>query len=114
MAGRGQLGTPAVDHFKCFKAKRARARATGITVVDQFGTKTVDVRKPAHLCAPTDKNGEGVLDPSGFLMCYKVRERSEPFRGLEPVFLDDQFRVTTTRLERVLELCVPSTADLPP
>jgi hypothetical protein len=28
------LGTPTIDHFKCYKVKRARFRTTGFTVDD--------------------------------------------------------------------------------
>ncbi len=108
------LGSEAVDHFKCFKTTRGATRVTGLRAIDQFGPRTVDVRKPVRLCAPTDKNGEGVLDPTRSLLCYRVVERSDPFRGVEPVFLDNQLGAATTGVDRLLELCLPSTVALPP
>ncbi len=104
------LGDPAVNHFKCFKARRAKTRVTNLTVIDQFGTIVLDVKKPAQLCVPTDKNGEGIVDPDAFLTCYRIRQTNEPlFRGLEPIFIDNQFGPSTISVDHLRELCVPST-----
>jgi hypothetical protein len=106
------LGIPVVDHFKCYKARRAKTRVTGLTVIDQFGTIVLDVKKPRRLCVAVDKNGEGVLDPSAALMCYGIRQTNEPlFRGLEPVFIDNQFGQITISVDHLRELCVPSTVS---
>jgi len=56
---------PAVDHFQCYKMKVTSGTAkfvtvTGVTAQDQFGTITVDVKKPKRFCAPVDKNGEAL------------------------------------------------------
>ena len=66
-------GAFVVDHFKCYKVAKLKFRRTGLKVDDQFGTTTVDLKRPKHLCAPVDKNGEGINDPSQFLMCYQPR-----------------------------------------
>src|SRR5205814_354417 len=55
--------SPAVDHFQCYKMKVTSGSAkfvtvSGVTAQDQFGTITVDVKKPKRFCAPVDKNGE--------------------------------------------------------
>jgi len=63
------IATPtpgALDHFTCYKARPTKGsekfqRRAGVSLVDQFGSSVVEVRKQRFLCAPTDTNGE---DPS--------------------------------------------------
>ena len=79
-----------LDHFKCYRVSRARFRSPGITVETQFGPLTVDIKKPLHLCAPVNKNGE---DPSApghpdHLMCYLVRG---PRPLQQTIFTNNQF-----------------------
>ena len=72
-----------LDHFKCYKARRTRLRVDGIATEDQFGPGLLDLKKPVNLCLATDKNGEGLVNQSAALMCYKVKRRrdSPPLRG---------------------------------
>jgi len=71
--GAPPLGANSVDHFKCYRVRSAPFRREGVTVETQFGPLTVDIKRPLHLCAPVDKNGEGLLNPITHLMCYQVR-----------------------------------------
>src|SRR5204863_6596965 len=64
---------PAIDHYTCYKVLRARFTRPSIGIDDQFGSWTVDVKKPARLCIPANKNNEGVPDPASNLLCYQVR-----------------------------------------
>jgi hypothetical protein len=112
-----------VDHFRCYKIKVTRGTpkfppGVQATVADQFTfpPKLFDVKKPRVLCAPADKNGEGVQDPARHLMCYKVRpavgQPPHVPRTLLPV--NSQFgpeRVTTRKEDW---LCVPSEKFLTP
>ena len=108
------LANPAVNHFKCYRVVRARTRVPGVTVDDQFGTLVVSVKKPLDLCVPVDKNGEGILDPTAHLLCYKIRQTSLPFfRGIAPIFINNQFGASTISVDHLRELCVPSTVTLP-
>ena len=55
-----------LDHFTCYTAGPSRGSAkfaprSGVSLTDEFGSATVDVKKPRYLCAPTSKLGE---DPS--------------------------------------------------
>jgi hypothetical protein len=105
----GPLANPAVDHFKCYKVRKGRTRVAGINLTDQFGSFTFDVKRPLRFCVAVDKNGEGIRDPSAALMCYKGRQTSLPrFRGIAPIFIDDQFGAATTSVDHLSELCVPS------
>jgi hypothetical protein len=100
------LAIPAVDHFKCYRVS-GRFRRSGVTVSDQFGTISVDIKRPIRLCLAANKNGEGFLDQSARLLCYKVRPRSH-FTAPGTVFVNNQFGPDTFGVFRPTELCVPS------
>ncbi len=106
----GPLPARVIDHFKCYKVAKAKQRVSGVGVDDQFGHIGLDVKKPFRLCAPVDKNGEGILDPSQHLLCYKIRQTSLPFfRGKSPIFIDNQFEASQVSVDHLRELCLPST-----
>ena len=93
------LTAPAVDHFQCYRVTRAKGRpkfqlVPGVTIEDQFGTMTVDVRKPLRLCHPVDKNGESPDAQSHpeSLMCYRIRQASLPkFQRRLGLYTQNQF-----------------------
>ena len=115
------VGPPAMpeafgtDHFKCYKIAYAKLRVFGVTIEDQFGGMTVDIRKPTHLCLHADKNGEGILDPIQNLMCYKVVVSSgTPPPQLPPVLYSiNQFGPDSFPAYGPRDLCVPSEVTLP-
>ncbi len=102
-----------IDHFQCYAVGQAgKARVDDLSVVDQFGAKTLDIKRPSRLCVAADKRGEGVIDPSAALMCYEVRASSgtPAFRGVNgSVYVANQFGPDTLMVTRTTELCVPST-----
>jgi hypothetical protein len=59
---------------------------TGVTVFldDQFEEKRFDVQKPAALCTPADKNGEGIIDRITHLKGYQIKETSKVCVGDAP------------------------------
>lgn len=112
--------TPAVfmtDHFQCYAvsvtAHTAKfAPVTGVTLDDQFGAMTVEVRKPKFLCAPVDKNGEDATAPQhvGHLMCYQVKQvDAVKFAKRVGLFLNNQFGPEQLDATKPSLLCVPST-----
>ena len=75
--------------------------------------RCVDFKRPVRYCAPADKNGEGIMDPS-HLLCYQVRKvvGSPPFKPPAPaVFTEDQFGAASYRVFGPRELCVPTTMN---
>jgi hypothetical protein len=105
------LPTPTIDHFQCYVVRNARTRRSRVQVVDQFGTLTLDVKRPSRLCTAADKRGEGINDPAANLMCYEVRASSgEPqFHGPDgAVYVTNQFGPDTLKVTRPTELCIPS------
>lgn len=108
------LADPTVDHFKCYRVRRARARLDGILVEDQFGRRTVAITRPLRLCLAANKNAEGVRNPGGHLMCYQIRvARGSRFRSPASVFTNDQLGALTLAPRRPVELCLPTTVALP-
>lgn len=105
---------PAIDHFQCYKVKRTRGTAkfvkiVGVKVDDQFGSGTIDLLRPKHLCAPANKRNEepgAELHPD-HLLCYKVKAPA-PF-AQKQVWLGNQFGPhNQLTLIRRQEFCVPS------
>ena len=93
---------------------RRSSRIRGVTILDQFGQPGLaDVVRPTRLCTPVDKNGEGIKNTAGHLMCYKVvpatRKRFDVFH----VFLNNQFGPELVDTGKEAEFCVPSTKLLP-
>jgi endonuclease/exonuclease/phosphatase family metal-dependent hydrolase len=111
-----------VDHYKCYKTKVTRGtskfpKKVQASVDDQFTQQAtiLDVKKPQLLCNPVDKNGEGIKNGDGHLLCYQVKPaKGEPKHPkLTGVRTADQFiedRVDTIKEEF---LCVPSLKNPP-
>jgi hypothetical protein len=87
----------AFDHFLCYKAKTTKETPKfvrrKVTLDDQFENGEFTIRKPAGLCNPVDKNGEGIGDPDTHLKGYKIKEaRGEPKHVKQTnVQVDNQF-----------------------
>ena len=66
-----------LDRFNCYKVRDLRnphfVPRNDVSLTDQFGTTTVDVRKPYLLCAPASQDGSAVSNPSTHLCCYRTR-----------------------------------------
>jgi hypothetical protein len=43
-------------------------------LADMFETKSTSIIKPVAVCAAADKNGEGVVDPTAHLACYRIKD----------------------------------------
>ena len=76
---------------------------------DQFLRETVELTKPKWLGVPTDKNGEGIDNPTAHLTCYAVRAPRFPKTDVEVTNQFGQFRLT---LKKPDMLCVPSSKQV--
>jgi hypothetical protein len=103
----------ALDHYKCYRIEGARFRKADIVMEDQFGRITVDVKRPVHFCAPVDKNGEGIVDRSTYLMCYETRLAGPLPKRPRDVFTLNQFGPDELDLFGPRDLCLPSSVTLP-
>ncbi len=106
-----------VDHFKCYRAKPARGtrfvRRT-VTVGDTFETKSTIVIKPAAFCTAADKNGEGLIDPTAALTCYKIKDASGQARfSARDTTMTNQFGTDVRTAAKAQTLCVPSVRRAP-
>jgi hypothetical protein len=104
-----------VDHYACYTARPARGTrpaAAELLVSDQFTNpaKRMRVKHVRQLCAPVDKNGEGVKDAARYLACYAARPaRGEPRHpGVEDVRVSNQLGTGHLDTLREVELCLPS------
>jgi hypothetical protein len=102
-----------LDHFKSYKTKQVGAKfdPRRVVLTDQFNTERVNVVRPEAFCAPVDKDGSGINDPSAHLACYKIRDvRGDEFPKFERrrVEVGDQFGTHSLLLKKTRTLCLPS------
>jgi hypothetical protein len=108
---------PVVDHFHCYKVKVTTSDVTlpllGVSVEDQFGTQTAELRKLKYACVPVNKNGEepGAEAHTGYLTCYQQKSLPK-FVKKAPVFTANQFGNETMDVLKPAVLCLPA-ARLP-
>ncbi len=108
-----------VDNYRCLRARLTRGaggfprdlKAQPLSVSDQFGARTVFLRKPAELCLPTDKNGGGIENPQVHLVCYKIKV--DPRTSETGVQVKSSLGELALDLKREAELCVPSLRNPP-
>jgi len=68
------VGNPdPADHFQCYEIKPASQAPTFLSSESQFGPLDLTLRFPHRLCAPANKNNEGIQDPVQHLVGYAVR-----------------------------------------
>jgi hypothetical protein len=96
----------AVDHFACYDVhEHTRLANRNVTLDDQFGPLAdAEIRKTEILCAPVDKNGEGVIFEDFHLVCYDVQKGNDPRADVR---VDNQFGEQDLQVRRVRLLCVP-------
>ena len=65
------------NHLTCYSIKQGPPSFSPreVTVSDQFisPAKSFSVIKAKRLCVPVDKNGEGIVNGSRKLLCYKAK-----------------------------------------
>lgn len=107
-----------VDHYKCYAAKVAAGtpkfpKGMTTSLATQFlgGAQTFGLKRPSHLCAPVDKNGEGIKHAFVYQLCYQVRPtvKNPAHAGL---YLHTQFGAERVDASKEDLLCVPSRATL--
>jgi hypothetical protein len=100
---------PSLDHFELYRARTAsgtpRFERRDVELEDQFVDETVELKKPVQLGVPTDKNDEGITNPSAHLTCYSLRAPRFEKRDVEVENQFGQFRLTVRKPNM---LCVPS------
>ena len=116
-ATKNEVPSPlAVDRMKCYRVVQDAAHVfeeRDVTLGDQFETRTHTVMKPFLLCNPADVEGQGQLNPSCHLVCYKISNGDGPRFVPEDVTIEDEINSgTVSALSAVCSkaalLCVPS------
>jgi hypothetical protein len=104
----------AIDHFSCYKTVPTpgtpRLQPLSVTLEDQFETGPATVRRSRGLCAPANKNDEGVRDADTHLATYDIRVPSHVQQT--NVVVVDQFGTLTYDTVRPDQLLVPSAKAL--
>jgi len=96
------------EHFSCYKVSEVTPLPPQlVSLVDQFTSEEeILVHKAREICAPVDKNGEGVTDPDTHLVCYQLFPEQ---RVKGRVAVENQFGSQVLRLKgKMKRLCVPS------
>ncbi len=112
LAGIPWQAAATIDHFKCYKVRGSGFAGLTVILTDQFGSTQTSVIKPAHLCNPVDKNGEGIFDPETHLTCYKIQD--DPRFQRREVVVTNQFGEQTLLVTAPSLLCVPSDKTVVP
>lgn len=82
---------------------------------DRGGCRRFDrLIRIAALCFVFDKNGEGVLNPSDHLTCYKVKGPKLAKQDRPAVEVANQFGSLPLEVRKPFLLCVPSTKTVLP
>ncbi len=108
---------PGPGRFACYKVKATRGTprfvpVTGVTVRDQLGTLTVQLRRPSRICAPLDLAGDDPGAPARDerLLCYQARVVSGTprFARRSGLFASNAFGSERLDATQLAEVCVPS------
>ena len=107
--GGGGGERPPLDHFRCYRSSNADNAAFGrrVTLEDQFGEFRATVDKLYYLCNPTDKDNEGVRQPDGHEVMYKLVDREGAFKK-RTVEVRNQFGTAELVLKKPNRMLVPS------
>jgi len=97
----------------CVANKFAKTTVTLEDAFDTGGPVAHTAIKPAHLCVPGDKNGEGIVDGATHLLSYRIKVESGepphvPRTGLEVV---NQFGTLLLDTVKASTLLVPASKD---
>jgi hypothetical protein len=105
----------AVDHYKCYKAKAASQapayfpKGAQLHLANTIEGRTYDVRRITRLCVPVSKNGEGIKNPDGLLLCYQARQaRGQALHETVSVHTNNQLGPDLLQTRRIEEVCVPA------
>jgi len=102
----GGGGAPGpLDHYKCYDVTRALPVNATVSLVDQFNTENVTVRKATWFCNPVDKNGEGIINVEDHLVFYDIVPQTPFSTSITAV---DQFGSHPLNVTGSLYLGVPS------
>jgi len=110
-----------VDHFKCYSVTVPSGAPTPykdaeVVLQDQFtgAPRRFSLKKPRLLCNPVDKNGEGIKNADGHLLCYKVKPAQGELKHEKRVgvYMANQFGGHQLDTKKEELLCMPAVIRL--
>jgi hypothetical protein len=105
-AGGPKAPTFKVDHFQCYAIRvSGKFQNRKVKLKDQFVTRTLEVKKPNRLCAPVNKNGEGIMHRVRHLACYEASTKPEVKRNIR---VNNQFGKEEFSTKRLASVCIPT------
>jgi hypothetical protein len=117
VCGGGADVCPDLDHYKCYQGKDRKnpkfIKQVGLDTDDQLVTnELVDAKKLKFVCAPVDKNGEGINAPNRHLACYQLKAPN--FSVRPKVEVSSQFQTSQFEIKKGKLLCLPATKSIIP
>ncbi len=108
-------GSHLVDHYKCYKARTTTGtpkyfpKGVELRISAAFEDRRYKISRPNAMCMPVDKNGEGIKNPDGGLLCYKVKlTGDEPKHArLSGIYTNGQFGPGLLDTKKARSVCVP-------
>jgi hypothetical protein len=95
-------------HLTCYDILAGTFRAS-VSLVNQFGSQSIQVERPDVLCVPTDKLIDP--DPIGPVDHYKCYEASGLPPTVPPVTLTDQFQTRMVTVLNPFLFCNPASKN---
>ena len=95
------------NHYKCYDVvDHDPFSPRTVSLKDQFGLTNAQVVRPVFHCNPVDKNHEGIPYPDIHILCYEIYDN--PYLGIWPLRIYNQFDWLRIRADKARLLCVPS------
>lgn len=103
------------DHYLLYWTDESAQPGERLTVIDQFGTRQVQIEEPFSLLNPAEKRRTGkpaepVNNPDDHLLCHELVPQQTANRSVR---VQNQFGTRTLTVGRPLTLCAPARKSLP-
>jgi hypothetical protein len=100
--------------YQCYEVDDAVFAAQGLSLVDRYGSSTVNILRPKRLCNPADENHQnpGAISAPDHLAGYDIQQVSPPFSLIKNQQVTTQFGTLSVLVGRPKELLVPSAKSL--
>jgi hypothetical protein len=108
----GALVDQCLDDFTCYKTTAPFPDPVTLSLADQFEEASAVVVRPTALCAPTDKNNEGTLDPDTHLAFYRIRAQTPEHIQRSTIRVTNQLGDLWVDTTAPAALLVPTAKDL--
>jgi EGF domain-containing protein len=95
-------------HLECYKLTDKPFTTRFVTTQDQFGALTLEVKNPATLCVPSEKDGVASSLNINHFECYTAHTKAgTPAFQKRNVTLVDQYASVTAKVDVPAQLCNP-------